>query len=107
MQVRRLENATSRHTRRPKGPACYETTQQITAAVRGAIVSIQSPHTDAASVPYRTTSTPACASIRTAAAATAGVRYLDGCVRLLGLYHRRVGDYFVGPDGFASQSIHG
>ena len=98
MQVRRLENATSRHTRRPKGPACCETIQQITAAVRGAIVSIQSPHTDAVSVPYRIASTPPCASMRMTAAATAGVRYLDGCVRLLGLSRRKAGNYFVGPD---------
>src|SRR5438045_265072 len=99
MQVRRLENATSRHTRRPNGPACCDAFQQITAATRGAIVSIQSPHTDAVSVPYRTASTPACTSVRMAAAAMAGVRYLDSCVKLLGLSRREAGAYFIGPDG--------
>jgi len=34
-----------------------------------------------------------------AAAAAAGVRYLDGCVRLLGLSRREAGAYFIGPDG--------
>src|SRR5450432_1789434 len=98
MQVSRLEKATSRQTRRPNGPACCETIQQITAAARGATVSIQSPHTDAVSVPYRTASTPPCTSMRMAAAATAGVRYLDGCLRLLRPLPPQGGCPFSRPD---------
>src|SRR5215831_4275552 len=46
-------------------------------AVRGARVSIQSPHKDARSLPYRKANTDTCARIRIAAAATADVRNLD------------------------------
>ncbi len=77
MVVSRKEKETRRQTRLPKGPDWRETIQQTTAATRGAAVSIQSPQSDAVSVPYRNTSTAPCASTRVAAAAIADVRSFD------------------------------
>src|SRR5215831_559768 len=71
------EKATSLQTRLPNGPTRRDACQQMTEATSGARVSIQSPHTEAKSLPYRKTNTDTCARLRIAAAATADVRNLD------------------------------
>src|SRR5437763_12803636 len=77
MEVSRADSATRRQTRLPNGPERCATSQQTTAAVNGATASIQSPQTDALSLPYRVSRTPACTLIRTAAIVHADARSLD------------------------------
>ena|SRR5215472_14831484 len=93
MAVRMAERETSRHTRRPNGPAFRDTIQHRIAARNGAAESIQSPHTEAVSVPYLVRSTERCTTIRTDAIAIATLRsfVILKCLRLNAGYQQLLG----------------
>src|SRR5256885_16463980 len=77
MKVRKDESETRRQTRFPKGPERCETSKHAMAPASGLIAPIQSPQSDAVSLPYCVSRISICTMSSRAAIAPAVARIFD------------------------------